>query len=407
MQEETARAKWGFRWTPVRLVMLGIAVAAVSIIIVRLVLGLSVTNLNDQWPWGFWITFDVFLGVALAGGGYSTAFIVYIMRTDRYQSIARSAMLTSLLGYIMVVVGLFLDVGQWHQAYMPMISWGHHSVLFEVFICVSLYLIIQILEFGHIATEKMFKKRHGIFVKIFPVLLIVGIMLPTLHQSSLGELFIVMPGKVHSLWYSPIMFLFFLLTSFAVGPAMIALEARLAGRGLNHKVDMKVLNGLIKISGVILSLYFVLKLVDLLLVRDQGVALTAGTLESNLFLLELLAGVLVPIVLAFSKATSTNAGQLWFGWLVVGGVVLNRFNVTTTSLSGYMNEIAPGSSYFPAVTEIVVSMGLVCIACLLYLFVAENFTIISKHKSAANEELGQKEIPVGGETAPGDRTIGA
>ncbi|MCL1790871.1 MAG: polysulfide reductase NrfD [Peptococcaceae bacterium] len=391
MQEEKTRGKWGFRFTPVRLVMLAISVAAILVILVRLTVGLSMTNMNDQWPWGLWIYFDVLLGVALAGGGYSTAFIVSILKVDRYESIARSAMLTSLLGYLMVVLGLIVDVGQWFNAWRPFISWGHHSVLFEVFLCVALYTMIQLLEFGEIATEKIFKKYHKYFVASMPVLLIIGVTLPTLHQSSLGELFYIMQGKLDPLWLSPVIPICFLLTSFAVGPAMIALETRLAGRALSHKPDIPVIRSLIRISGGVLSVYFVIKMVDLV-VRDQIGNMFAGTFASNMFLLEIGAGVLIPIILAFSKAAATNAGQIWFGCMTVGGLVLSRFNMMT-GLGGYMN--ASGASYFPAWTEITVSVGLVCIACLLYLFIAENFSIVGAHGHGVEHKRKHKvDVPL-------------
>jgi Ni/Fe-hydrogenase subunit HybB-like protein len=250
-----------------------------------------------------------------------------------------------------------------------------------------------------VATEKIFKRFHKFFKKIFPALLIIGVTLPTLHQSSLGELFWVLPGKMHPLWYTPIIFLFFLMTSFAVGPAMIALEGRLASRGLNHKVDLKVINGLIKISGVVLGIYFVLKMGDLA-VRGQLGTLFAGTVESNLFVVEMLL-ILIPVCLVIANKTATNAGQIWFGCLVVAGVVLNRFNMMT-ALHGYMNEAAPGSSYIPAVGEVAISVGLVCMACLVYLFIAENFVIV-KHEKAS--EPARQEISVSGKTE--DHTVGA
>lgn len=187
---EAARKRWSFRITPMRLVFMAIAAVAIAVILVRFVSGLgATTNLNDQWPWGLWIAFDVLLGVALAGGGYGVALIVYVLRRDQFYPIARSTMLTSLLGYVIVVLGLLIEVGQWFNFWRPYVSWGHASVLFEVFWCISMYTIIQILEFGEIGTETVFKGFHKYLKKAMPVLLVIGITLPTLHQSSLGGLF--------------------------------------------------------------------------------------------------------------------------------------------------------------------------------------------------------------------------
>ena len=218
--------KWSFRVTPARLVLLGLLAAAVGIVIIRLIFGLqAVTNLNDDWPWGLWIGFDVLFGVALAGGGYGTALIIYILHNDKLKPIARATLLTSLIGYILVVVSLFVEIGRWWNFWRPFVNWGYESVLFEVFICISLYTVVQTLELCEIITEKVFRIFHKFFVAIMPILLIVGVVLPTLHQSSLGALYLMMDGKLHQLWFSPNIFLFFLLSSFFVGPAMIAVES--------------------------------------------------------------------------------------------------------------------------------------------------------------------------------------
>jgi len=375
--------RWRFRITPMRLVFTGIAAVAIAVILVRFVLGLgATTNLNDQWPWGLWIAFDVLLGVALAGGGYGTCLIVYILRRDKFYPIARSTMLTSLLGYIVVVLGLLIEVGQWFNFWRPYVSWGHASVLFEVFWCVSCYTVIQILEFCEVATEKVFKGLHKYLKKAMPVLLIVGITLPTLHQSSLGELFYLMVGKENVLWWSVFLPPFFLLSSFFVGAGMIVIESSLAGKALDHKVDISVLRGLVKISGGAMLLYLILKVVDIAL-KGTLANVFAFDLPSIMFLIELVIGVIIPIIIAFSSLSGTRKGLLWFGILDVAGVILNRFNVVFTGMGKYLNQ--HGGHYSPAWTEIIVSLGLVSIACLVYLFIAENFNIMGHQGSEVVE----------------------
>lgn len=376
---ETARRRWSFKITPVRIIFAALAALAVLIILVRMIWGLgATTNLNDQWPWGFWISFDVLLGVALAGGGYGVSLLVYVLRKDKFYPIARSAMLTSLLGYVIVVMGLLIEVGQWFNFWRPFVSWGHSSVLFEVFWCISVYTLIQVLEFAEIATEKVFKGYHRFLKKAMPVFLVIGITLPTLHQSSLGGLYYMMVGKLDPLWWSVLLPLFFLLSSLFVGPGMIALESTLSGRAFNHQVDTDVIKGLIRISGVIMIAYLALKIVDLGAAGEFGNAF-AFTFVSNMFLLELGLGVLLPIFIAFSNFAGTQKGQILFGLFTVGGVVLNRFNVVMTGMGEYINAF--GGSYFPAWTEFIVSAGLVSIACLLYLFIAENFSIMDHRGS--------------------------
>ncbi|PHJ38202.1 hydrogenase [Desulforamulus profundi] len=217
---------WSFKMTPIRKLLILLAALCVGVVIFRLVTGLGVvTNLNDDWPWGLWIGFDVLTGVALAGGGYFTAIIVHVLHKDKYLSIARAAMLTSLLGYLLVMAGLFLDIGQWFNFWRPFVSWGHTSVLFEVFWCVSCYTTIQVLEFGEILTERVGVKWHNAFKTAMPFLLIIGIIFPTLHQSSLGGLYLVAVDKLYPLWWSTLIPYFFLISSFFVGPAMICVES--------------------------------------------------------------------------------------------------------------------------------------------------------------------------------------
>ena len=377
--------KWKFKMTPMRWVFTSIAAVAIAVILVRFVAGLgATTNLNDQWPWGLWISFDVLLGVALAGGGYGTALIIYVLRQDKFYPIARSAMLTSLLGYIVVVLGLLIEVGQWFNFWRPYVSWGHASVLFEVFWCISCYTLIQVLEFSEVATEKVFKGAHKYLKIAMPVLLIIGITLPTLHQSSLGQLFYLMVGKVNPLWWSAFLPLFFLLSSFFVGAGMIIIESSLAGKALHHKVDISVLRGLARISGGAMIVYLIVKIVDVAL-RGTFANVFAFDVPSIMFLCELGFGVIIPIIIAFSSLSSTRKGLMWFGILNVGGVILNRFDVVFAGMGKYLNQY--GGYYFPAWTEIIVSLGLVSLACLAYLFIAENFNIIGHQASEPVEDV--------------------
>lgn len=377
--QEIKEYNWKFTMTPARKVLLILAGLGVVCMLFRLATGLgATTNLSDKWPWGLWIGFDVLTGVALAGGGYGTAIIVHVLHRNKYHAIARSAMLTSLLGYLLVMAGLFMDIGQWFNFWRPFVSWGHTSVLFEVFWCVSCYTTVQVLEFGEVVTEKVGTKYHDIFKKALPVLMIVGIVFPTLHQSSLGALYLIMVDKLYPLWWSPYMGLLFLMSSFFVGPAMICVETALAGRAFKHQAPIHVLQGLVRISGAFMILYLGLKLFDL---ANRGVfnLMFKGNLEGNLFLLEIVLGVIIPIFIAFSGYSKTRQGLVTFGVLVSGGLIFNRMNVVFTGMSA-----AIGGWYFPSIMEWAVSIGLVAIGCLVYCFVAENFNVLDHEEHHHN-----------------------
>ena len=363
--------QWSFRITPARLLLIGLAAAAVGVILLRLILGLkAVTNLNDAWPWGLWIGFDVLCGVALAGGGYGTALLVYILHNKKLEPIARTTLLTSLIGYILVVVSLFVEIGRWWNFWRPFVNWGHDSVLFEVFICISLYTVVQVLELCEIITEKVFRIFHRFFVAIMPVLLIVGVVLPTLHQSSLGQLYVMMHGKLHPLWWSPIIFLFFFLSSFFVGPAMIAVESVLSRCAYGHRSSVPVLKTLARIGGAVMLVYLVLRIGDIVY-RGALPYVFDGSFESIAFLIEIGLGIILPLCIVYSSLANYWFGLVMYGILTSSGVIIHRMNVVIT---GMIRET--GSVYYPAMTEVLVTAGLVAGGILVYMFLCENFNIL-------------------------------
>ncbi|MDK2986853.1 MAG: hypothetical protein PWQ96_2498 [Clostridia bacterium] len=370
-----AAQKWSFKITPLRIILMLLAALAAVIAVYRLATGLStVSNLNDNWPWGLWIGLDVLTGVALAGGGYSASLIIHILHVEKFKPLSRSAALTSLIGYLLVVAALFLEIGRWYNFWVPFVSWGYHSTLFEVFMCISLYTLVQIMEFSEILTERVLTFLHKPIVKIMPVLLILGTLLPFGHQASLGGLYLLQVGRLHPLWWTPLLPWLFLMSSFFVGPAMITIESSLSGRAFNHHIDKQILRSFIRISGYVMIAYLAIKIIDLIRLGAFGY-IFEGSLESNMFLFEMIIGVIIPIIICFSPLSATKKGLITFGVFTTAGVVLNRMNVVFTGMYK-----ALGSGYFPAWTEWAVSAGLIAGGILLYLFIVENFNILEYDK---------------------------
>ncbi|MDR1925025.1 MAG: Ni/Fe-hydrogenase cytochrome b subunit [Planctomycetaceae bacterium] len=362
---------FNFYVTPIRVLLMFFALVGLFIMLLRFVFGLQfVTNLDDSCPWGFWIAFDVMCGVALAGGGYGMALLVYVLHIDYLRPVVRGAMLTSLIGYLLVMVGLFLDIGRWFNFWCPIVSWGYESVLFEVFWCISAYTIVQVLEFCEVVTERFFCGFHKYFVRMMPMLVIVGIAIPTMHQASLGELYVLLEGRLHPLWWSPIIFLFFLLSSFFVGPAMIMIETAIAAFSFKHVVSIGVLQRLSRIGGVSMIIYLVLRFGDLFL-RDKLGFVFEMSFASAAFWVEVVVGLVLPLVIIFSPLSKSRFWLVVYGVMASFGVFLNRLNVVITGMSGDM-----GSNYYPSICEILVSVGLVSIGLLAYFFVCENFKIV-------------------------------
>lgn len=360
---------WRFTMTPTRFVLALLVLAAILVIAVRLVTGFSyVSHLTDETPWGLWIGFDVLTGVALAGGGYSTALLVGGFHYRKYAVVTRSALLTSLLGYLLVMAGLFLDIGQWFNFWRPFVFWGYHSVLFEVFWCISTYTTILSLEFYEIVTERVMRRLHACLLRALPVLVILGLIFPLMHQSSLGGLFLLLKEKMHPLWWSELLPLYFLLSSFFVGSAMVYVETDLARRAYGHEIRRTTMKSLIRVGACVMLVYLLLKLLDLS--RTGGWALAFdGSLSGNLYLLELGVGVLLPLLIIFTPLADKKHGLLAYAWLVVIGLVLNRMNCVFTAL--YTT-----GDYFPSVFEFAVTIGLCAAGCLAYCFLVENFNVI-------------------------------
>ena len=283
-----------------------IALAGLVASIIRFASGLgTATGLNDSAPWGLWIAFKLVF-VAIAGGGFTLAGMVYIFHLERYRPILRRAILIALLGYGSFIVSLIFDLGlPWH-IYMPVISWQHHSVMFEIAWCVMLYFTVLVLEFSPVILEHPWF-RHPIFKFILDWLhrltlpvVIAGIILSTLHQSSLGSLFLIMPHRVHPLWYSPWIPYMFFTSAIAAGMLALIVEGFIVERLFKRDLDFDLLASLGKGAILPLGLYLALRLSDQV-IRGVLPGAIDGSWQSILYLAEILLGVILPIVLLSTK----------------------------------------------------------------------------------------------------------
>jgi len=344
---------------------------------VRFTRGLgAVTNLSDAAPWGLWIGFDVMAGVALAAGGFVMAATVYIFGLEKYRSFVRPAILTALLGYIAVAVGLLYDLGlPWH-IWHPMIYWQHHSVLFEVATCVILYLTVLSLEFAPVILEHPFFGRP-FFLKILKFLrtvtiplVIAGIVLSTLHQSSLGSLFLIAPARLHPLWYSPIIYVFYFVSAVGLGLMTVVIEGLISRYFLGHEVKKDLLPGVGLAASIVLWFYVVLRLGDLA-VRGQLALAFDGSWQSFIFLLEIgMAAILPAALLLIRRVRSSITGMGICASLTVLGMVGYRLNMSIVAFAR-----PEGWGYFPSWEELAVSIGIVSTCILVFLFFAEHLKV--------------------------------
>jgi Ni/Fe-hydrogenase subunit HybB-like protein len=362
--------------------LLSVAVLSVGlpILFARFAFGLgAVTNLSQQTPWGLWIGFDMLCGVALAAGGFTLAAAVHLLGLREYEAVVRPAVLTGFLGYVFAVLGLLADLGQpWRVWYPIAVSFGTTSVMFEVGWCVFLYSTVLFLEFSPALFEWLGLRGWARSVaRLTVALTAAGVVLSTLHQSSLGSLFLLAPERLHPLWYSSLLPVSFFVSAIAAGLSMVIVESSLAHRLFRDRLgnapedlDRLVL-GLGKGAALVLFSYVFLRL--------QGLAAGGhwellGTSWGVLFLLEVVGLALVPCLLMVDGVRKGDASRVRFAaGLAVFGIVVNRLDVSVVAF-----DWAAAVHYIPTWMEVVVSLTLVTLGIQVYRFVVNRMAILGR-----------------------------
>ena len=381
-------------------ILTAIALLTLPVIIIRYLYGLgAISNLSDGRPWGLWISFDLYCGVALAAGGFTLAGVVYILGHKKYYPIIRSSILTAFLGYQLVILALLIDLGQPWYIWHAIINWNIHSPLFEVAVCVMTYTAVLALEFSPVIFEGLTKSNLPVLRRFnwhIPLrviraiqipLVIAGIVLSTLHQSSLGSMLLMMPATLNAIWYTPILPILFLTSAIAVGPAMVIFETTISTRAFGHKLSLDILSGLAKALPYILGLYLLLKIMDLAVAGELGLIFTAYP-ENILWWAEITIGVILPIILlSMPGVRQSRTAIFWSALLVILGLILNRFNVSILALA-----IREGYTYFPHWMEFAISAGLVADA-MLVIQLANRLLPMVHHEEA--EKTGRQQLVSG------------
>lgn len=373
-----------------------LAIIALVVGVFRLWYGLgATTNLTDQMPWGLWKIMNMVAGVALATSGFTVGFLVYVLKLEKFRPLVKPAILIAFLGYGSSCLALLFDIGLPQRFWHPFVMWNEHSFLFEVFWCVILYFTVTSIELSPTILKRLgAEKISHILHKIAFGVVILGITLSSLHHSSLGSLFLVSPLRLHALWYSAWLPLFFIISAMAGGMMFIIfvriMYARLYdpdpiyGLGMNSGIkpngsevfagpQMKPLSNLAIIASSILSIYLILKLIDLGR-AGEFVLLYNGSWESLLFIFEMLIAVIVPIALiAVPGIRRSPSGLSTAAFMASFGLVLNRLDV---GIFAYFHDAQV--PYFPSLAEWGLSLGIVAAAALAFLFISEKFPIFDE-----------------------------
>jgi len=363
-------------WTPGTVLCAALMLLGGAAGLYRLGAGLGAsTNLSDSFPWGMWLGVDMFAGVAMAAGGFIIAAMVYVFHLEKYRPIVRPAILTAFIGYLLAIVALVLDIGQPQRIWHPAVMWQVHSVMWVVAIHVILYTTTLALEFSPMFFERVgmpgvSRMVHRIIVPV----VIFGALLSVLHQSSLGGIFLISEGKMSPLWYSPEIPKLFLVSAVMMGLSMVSFETIISSRAFKHDVDPGIFSGLARITLWVTGLYFVYKLYVLAAGPGVGAAF-AGSMEANMYLLEMVIGVVLPFVMLLGKGAREKISTLLtVDILVIVGVLLNRLNVSIFSL--YRDQAARGSAYFPSLVEFILSAGLIALAIFLFKMAAKHLPLL-------------------------------
>jgi Ni/Fe-hydrogenase subunit HybB-like protein len=384
-----------FRFTFWKVIFLAIMAAGVYATYIRFARGLGAsTNLSDQFPWGIWIGFDVMCGVMLAAGGFTLTAAVEIFNIERWHSIMRPTILTAFMGYLLVCAALMYDLGLPWNIWHPLIMRNPHSVMFEVAYCVMLYTTVLALEFSPIVFERLgWKKALKAVRSVMMVLVILGVILSTLHQSSLGTLYLIMPNKLHPFWWSPLLPVFFYLSAIAVGLAMIIFESSMSSKYFGRELELPILRDMGRVLVVVLAIYGILRFEDLYHRGVLHLVFVSGY-EQRFFLLEMFLSVIIPLaLLMFAKVRDSAQGLYLVAVLTLLGFVTNRLNIAITGV-----ENSVGGRYTPKWTEVVITAMFVAMGFAIFGLAARFLPIFPEEKAhipAMREPQGVRgEIPV-------------
>jgi Ni/Fe-hydrogenase subunit HybB-like protein len=334
----------------------------------------AVSNMNDGFPWGIWITYDVVVGTAFACGGYSMALLVYVFNNGEYHPLVRPALLASMFGYTLAGVSVFIDIGRYWHIYNVFLPWftNFNSVLLEVALCIAAYIAVLWIEFSPTFLEAKTGTKSKVN-KLLIFFIALGILLPTMHQSSLGSVMILAGNKLSPLWWTPALPLIFLISAITMGYTVVIFESTLSALGLKRPFETDIISKLSLVIPILLVIFLVIRFGDLLMRGQLGLAFS-GNLQGNMFLLENILHIL-PLIILASATNRKNAKMLFFSacCLMAGGLLF-RFN---TYLVGF--NPGEGWHYFPAIGEQFITYSIIAAEILLYMIFVKKLPVLPSH----------------------------
>lgn len=380
-----------------RVIFAVIMVAGIYSTYLRFFKGLGAsTHLSDQFAWGLWIGFDALCGIMVTAGAFTLLAAVVVFNVERWRPIVRPALVTAFLGYLLEVFALMYDLGKPYNIWHPMIMWNPRSPMFLVGWCVMVYTGVMALEFAPVVFERFrFTRPMRIIRMLSAPVVITGVVIAVIHQSALGSLYLIVPGKLHPLWYTPILPVLFFISAIAAGLAMTIFESTMSARHFNHSLEGPIILGIGRMLLVTLIVYGVVRIQDLIYTGNIWYAFRAGY-EQSMFWVEIALAVVIPIGLLLVKRVRENPISLYFvSILTVSGFVVNRLNVAVTGM-----ETASGVRYIPKWSEVSVTLMILSLGIVAFGLVVKYLPIFTHPHEYPVAKGGAKPVPIPPSTLP-------
>ena len=359
------RVNQRLRLTPGVVVLLAFIAIAFIIAMIRYINGIgAISNLNNAYPWGFWVSFDLYTGITISSGAFILASFVYIFELEQFRPLLRPALLTGFIGYIMEVIALLVDLGHPERIWHYFIYQNYNSFLFAVGIYVMVYSAVMALEFAPAVFERLkWQKPARLIQRLIKPIVILGAVISTLHQAALGSLLLIQASKLHPLWWTPLLPVLFFVSAIAIGLAMTIFESSLSSRYFQRGLEVHLLEKLAAAIPFVLGVYLVVKFTDLAIAGNLKFLFDSG-LMSVLFWAEIIGGAIIPLVwFSFRRVRQSPRGLLTGAVILLLGMIFNRFNVswfaithpdTITYIPTFMGQV----TYFPSLPEVAISIGI-------------------------------------------------
>jgi Ni/Fe-hydrogenase subunit HybB-like protein len=340
----------------------------------RFLFGLDdVTNLSGGYPWGIWVIVDIMIATAFGCGGFAMALLVYILNRNQFHPLMRPALLGGLFGYTLAAVAIIIDLGRYWNAYNIMLPWQMNtgSVMFEVAVCMMAYVVVLWIEFSPAYLDRLgFRKLRDWLQRYMFIFIALGVVLPTMHQSSFGSVLLVMGSQLSPLWYTTWLPLLFLLTALAMGYSVVILESTLVTNAFSLPSEQSLLMKLSPILAGLLAGFLVLRCADILW-RGHVDLMFAGDLPSVMFWIENLMLLAAAVVLGSPAWRRSQRLMFLAAMLMVSAGSLYRLNAFLI-----IYDPGDGWSYFPSVPEIMVTVGVVSIEIMAYLWFVKRLPVL-------------------------------